>query len=102
MRRAPHPEVDRTDSQARVHTADPNFGNILLEQFGGANGVLAAAGTAQEPEMIEELLIDHLRDLLHAEGQLVKALPKNGQGGTQRDVADGVRDTHLDDTKLQV
>ncbi len=26
--------------------------------------------------MLEELLVDNLRDLLHAEGQLVKALPK--------------------------
>ena len=31
---------------------------------------------AGEPELIEELLVDELRDLLHAEGQLVKALPK--------------------------
>jgi len=27
----------------RVDTADPSFGNMLLEQFGGANGELAAA-----------------------------------------------------------
>ena len=32
--------------------------------------------TAGEPEMIEELVVQQLRDLLHAEGQLVKALPK--------------------------
>src|SRR5687768_11574595 len=32
--------------------------------------------TAGEPDMIEGLLVDQLRDLLHAEGQLVKALPK--------------------------
>ena len=28
---------------ARVGTPDPQFGNMLLEQFGGANGELAAA-----------------------------------------------------------
>jgi Mn-containing catalase len=27
----------------RVDEADPRFGNMLLEQFGGANGELAAA-----------------------------------------------------------
>jgi Mn-containing catalase len=27
----------------RVGAADPKFGNMLLEQFGGANGELAAA-----------------------------------------------------------
>ena len=26
-----------------IGTADPRFGNMLLEQFGGANGELAAA-----------------------------------------------------------
>ena len=28
------------------------------------------------PRLLEELLVEQLRDLLHAEGQLVKALPK--------------------------
>src|SRR6187397_1582788 len=32
--------------------------------------------TAGEPDIIEEVLVEDLRDLLHAEGQLVKALPK--------------------------
>ena len=31
---------------------------------------------ANEPEMLEQLLVEELRDLLSAEGQLVKALPK--------------------------
>src|SRR3954470_14450122 len=29
-----------------------------------------------EPEMVRELLVEQLKDLLHAEGQLLKALPK--------------------------
>jgi len=46
----------------------------------------AAAGTgaiddrrtssATQPEMVERLLVDQMQDLLHAEGQLVRALPK--------------------------
>src|SRR5687768_507767 len=32
--------------------------------------------TASDPELVEGLLVDQLRDLLSAEGQLVKALPK--------------------------
>jgi len=57
--------------------------------------------TAGDPEMIEQLLIDHLGDLLHAEGQLVKALPtmvKNAR-------AESVRyafEHHLEETKEQV
>jgi Mn-containing catalase len=31
---------------------------------------------AGDPEMVEALLVEQLQDLLHAEGQLVKALPK--------------------------
>ncbi len=34
--------------------------------------------------MIEELLVEELRDLLHAEGQLVKALPKMAKAATPR------------------
>ena len=30
-------------STVRVDQPDPRFGNMLLEQFGGANGELAAA-----------------------------------------------------------
>jgi Mn-containing catalase len=48
---------------------------------GGTVGVVASVdnrstSAASEPEMIEELLVEQLRDLLSAEGQLVKALPK--------------------------
>src|SRR5689334_12517014 len=35
-----------------------------------------STSTSDAPEALEELLVDQLRDLLHAEGQLVKALPK--------------------------
>ena len=37
--------------------------------------------TTTEPELIEELLVEELRDLLSAEGQLVKALPETHEGG---------------------
>jgi Mn-containing catalase len=57
--------------------------------------------TAQEPQMIEELLIDHLRDLLHAEGQLVKALPKMAKAARSETLRMAF-ETHLDDTKLQM
>ena len=36
------------------------------------------------PEGINELLLDELRDILHAEKQLTKALAQNGEGGTIR------------------
>ena len=35
-----------------------------------------STNVAGDPEMVEALLVEQLQDLLHAEGQLVKALPK--------------------------
>jgi Mn-containing catalase len=57
--------------------------------------------TGGHPEMLEELLVEDLRDLLHAEGQLVKALPKMAAAAH----ADALRhafETHLEQTKGQV
>jgi Mn-containing catalase len=57
--------------------------------------------TAREPEMIEELLVEGLRDLLSAEGQLVKALPKLVKTAN----ADALKlafENHLEETKAQV
>jgi len=45
----------------------------------GMNGeaeIQSEASEASDPDAIRELLIDQMRDLLHAEKQLVKALPK--------------------------
>jgi Mn-containing catalase len=35
-----------------------------------------STSTCDAPDMVQELLVEQLRDLLHAEGQLVKGLPK--------------------------
>ena len=44
-----------------------------------------ATSTAGDPDMMQELLIEQLADLLNAEGQLVKALPKmEGAANTPR------------------
>jgi Mn-containing catalase len=51
--------------------------------------------------MLEDLLVEGLRDLLHAEGQLVKALPKMVEAAN----AGALRlafETHLEQTKGQV
>ena len=45
-----------------------------------ATSTIGATSTPTNPELIEELLVEQLRDLLHAEGQLVKALPKMVEG----------------------
>ena len=57
--------------------------------------------TTNEPEMLEELLVENLRDLLHAEGQLVKALPKMAEAA-RAEALKAAFDTHLDETIQQV
>src|SRR5512133_1133238 len=58
----------------RVGTPDPNFGNMLLEQFGGANGELAAARqysvqgmNCDDPERKDLLMDIGTEELSHLE-----------------------------------
>ena len=57
--------------------------------------------TANEPEVIEELLVEELRDLLSAEGQLVKALPKVAKAANTENLQLAF-EHHLEETKEQV
>src|SRR4029453_17605748 len=57
--------------------------------------------TTTEPELIEELLVEELRDLLSAEGQLVKALPKLTKAATAARLKFAF-ENHLEETKEQV
>src|SRR5687768_9139391 len=71
---------------------------------GNGNGATVddrTTSTATEPQMLEELLIEDLRDLLHAEGQLVKALPKMAKAANSEALRLAF-ETHLDQTKGQV
>jgi Mn-containing catalase len=57
--------------------------------------------SAAEPDMIEELLAEQLRDLLSAEGQLVRALPKMAEAANT-EMLTAAFDTHLEETKQHV
>jgi ferritin-like metal-binding protein YciE len=50
---------------------------------------------------LEEVLIDHLRDLYDAEKHLVRALPKLAKASDSEELADAFRD-HLEETKKHV
>jgi Mn-containing catalase len=83
----------------RVDNPDPAFGNMLLEQFGGANGELAAAmqysvqGLNCEDTARKDLLMDiGTEELSHLEvvGTLARmhlkpVKSKNGRGGAETD-----------------
>lgn len=75
-------------------------------QSGEQNGDQAAdmiveSSTPRDEEMVTELLVDQLRDLLHAEKQLVKALPKMIKAAASRQLGDAL-EKHLTETEMQV
>jgi Mn-containing catalase len=57
--------------------------------------------SAGNPEAIEQLLIEQLRDLLNAEGQLVKALPKMVKSARAESLKFAL-ENHLEETKGHV
>jgi Mn-containing catalase len=57
--------------------------------------------SAGDPEMIEQLLIEQLRDLLNAEGQLVQALPKMVKSARAEALKIAL-EHHLEETKEHV
>jgi ferritin-like metal-binding protein YciE len=56
---------------------------------------------ASETNPLEELLIDELKDLYHAENQLVKALPKMAKAASSPELKRAF-ERHLEETKRQV
>src|SRR5438477_2442092 len=54
-----------------------------------------------EHSALKELYIDELRDIYHAETQLVKALPKMAKASTSDDLRSGF-ESHLEQTKGHV
>jgi Mn-containing catalase len=51
--------------------------------------------------ILQEILVEQLKDLLHAEGQLVKALPKMARAANDPKLKEAFR-KHLEETKNHV
>jgi len=79
----------------------PAFQQVGSESNSSATVDDRSTSTTGDPEMIEELLAEQLRDLLHAEGQLVKALPKMAKAASS-DLLRLAFETHLEETRDQV
>jgi Mn-containing catalase len=60
-----------------------------------------STSTAERPELLEDLLVENVRDLLSAEQQLVKALPRLAKAAHSEALRTAF-ESHLEDTKLQV
>ena len=59
------------------------------------------APTSRRPDFIQELLVDQLRDILHAEKQLLKALPKMAKAARSAQLQ-RLFEIHLEETEAQV
>lgn len=67
----------------------------------GDGGIDSEASEAADPEAIRDLLVDQMRDLLHAEKQLVKALPKMIKAARSKQLGLLI-EQHLGETENQV
>jgi Mn-containing catalase len=67
----------------------------------GGVEIESEASAASDPDAIRQLLIDQMRDLLHAEKQLVKALPKMAKAA-QSEQLTVLIEAHLAETEAQV
>jgi|SoiMethySBSTD1v2_1073268.scaffolds.fasta_scaffold00306_24 manganese catalase len=82
----------------------PAFQSLSREVQAAAGGPGVddrTTSSAAEPEVIEELLVEQLRDLLNAEDQLVKALPKMIKAARAESLKFAF-EHHLEETKTQV
>src|SRR3569623_2867694 len=72
-----------------------------LDDGGEPAAVHAESAGLAEAGPIQELLVDQLRDILHAEKQLLKALPKMAKAARSTQLQT-VMETHLAETEMQV
>jgi Mn-containing catalase len=81
----------------------PAFQDIRQRVTAGSESTVddRSTSTSDSPEALEEVLVEQLRDLLNAEGQLVKALPKMAKAANSEALQQAF-DTHLEETKGHV
>jgi Mn-containing catalase len=68
---------------------------------GAASAVVTESSPVETPEGLDELLIEELRDILHAEKQLIKALPKMAEAA-RFDQLRELFERHLAETETQI
>ena len=78
----------------------PAFQDFDGSDHEGAS-IHAESSDPSDTEPIQELLVDQLRDILHAEKQLVKALPKMAKAARSTQLQ-ALLQTHLVETEGQV
>ena len=81
-----------------VFTASPALQDT---DSAGAPSIVAESSPLVAPLGFDELLIDQLRDILHSEKQLIKALPKMAEAARYDQLRE-LFETHLAETESQV
>jgi Mn-containing catalase len=61
----------------------------------------AESSEPTDADMIQELLVDQLRDILHAEKQVLKALPKMAKAARSQQLQQ-LFETHLEETEAKI
>jgi len=81
----------------------PAFQELARGNGGAVNGSVddRTMSTAMDPDAIEELLLEQLHDLMSAEGQLLKALPKMAQAARSEPLKYAL-EHHVEETQEQV
>jgi Mn-containing catalase len=84
-----------------THVEAPAFHSLRTVGSDGESVDDRSTSTTRDPEALQDLLVEDLRDLLHAEGQLVKALPKMVESANSEALTLAF-ETHLEQTKEHV
>ncbi len=81
----------------------PAFQELGSSAANGGEGAVddRSTHTTGTPEVLQDVLVDVLRDLLHAEGQLVKALPKMVKAARSPGLSQ-ILERHLEQTRGHV
>ena len=99
-----HGEVDArgpwNEGEPWEFVESPAFQDLYRSET-DAPSIHAESSDPIESEPIKELLIDELRDILHAEKQLLKALPKMAKAARSIQLQSLLK-THLEETEAQV
>ena len=72
-----------------------------FQEFRAAVNGGGTKASASESELLENVLVEELQDLLHAEGQVLKALPKMEQAARSSELKQAFQ-RHLEETQAQV
>jgi Mn-containing catalase len=100
-----HGEVDVrgpwNQGEPWVYVEAPAFQHFNGDDESDEATVHAESSPGEESEVLEELLVDQLRDILHAEKQLLKALPKMAKAARSAQLQ-ALIENHLQETESQV